>query len=146
MIFIPCRDGISHNEIEYASPEHVEAGANVLLQVMLQYAGGIMPLSPVALRLPGYGFQPPAGVARVRRLRRDRIFGYKGNHRLAAKFARTDNAQNHAQGYGQHQAVLPRSLTGAGFSRLRGGSPGETFTRPGLTRGIQASCQICANR
>ena len=38
MIFIPCRDGISHNEIEYASPEHVEAGANVLLQVMLQYA------------------------------------------------------------------------------------------------------------
>jgi len=38
MIFIPCKDGISHNEIEYASPEHVEAGANVLLQVMLQYA------------------------------------------------------------------------------------------------------------
>ena len=38
LIFIPCRDGISHNEIEYASPEHVEAGANVLLQVMLQYA------------------------------------------------------------------------------------------------------------
>ncbi len=28
----------SHNEIEYASPEHVAAGANVLLQVMLQYA------------------------------------------------------------------------------------------------------------
>ncbi|MFK3704544.1 Zn-dependent hydrolase [Klebsiella sp. NPDC088457] len=38
MIFIPCKDGISHNEIEYASPEHVTAGANVLLQVMLQYA------------------------------------------------------------------------------------------------------------
>ncbi len=38
MIFIPCKDGISHNEIEYASPEHVAAGANVLLQVMLQYA------------------------------------------------------------------------------------------------------------
>ncbi len=35
MIFIPCKDGISHNEIEYASPEHVAAGANVLLQVML---------------------------------------------------------------------------------------------------------------
>ncbi|OZZ91282.1 Zn-dependent hydrolase, partial [Klebsiella pneumoniae] len=37
MIFIPCKDGISHNEIEYASPEHVAAGANALLQVMLQY-------------------------------------------------------------------------------------------------------------
>ena len=41
MIFIPCRDGISHNEIEYASPEHVTAGANVLLQVMLQYARAV---------------------------------------------------------------------------------------------------------
>jgi acetylornithine deacetylase/succinyl-diaminopimelate desuccinylase-like protein len=25
MIFIPCKDGISHNEMEYASPEHVAA-------------------------------------------------------------------------------------------------------------------------
>lgn len=39
MIFIPCKDGISHNEIEYASPEHVAAGANVLLQVIMEYAG-----------------------------------------------------------------------------------------------------------
>ena len=39
MIFIPCKDGISHNEAEYAAPEHVTAGANVLLQVILQYAG-----------------------------------------------------------------------------------------------------------
>lgn len=39
MIFIPCKEGISHNEAEYASPEHVTAGANVLLQVILQYAG-----------------------------------------------------------------------------------------------------------
>jgi N-carbamoyl-L-amino-acid hydrolase len=38
MIFIPCRDGISHNEIEDALPEHVSAGANVLLQVMLERA------------------------------------------------------------------------------------------------------------
>ncbi|SCC37979.1 N-carbamoyl-L-amino-acid hydrolase [Kosakonia oryziphila] len=38
MIFISCKDGISHNEIEYASPEHVTAGANVLLQVMMEYA------------------------------------------------------------------------------------------------------------
>ena len=39
MIFIPCKDGISHNEIEYASPEHVAAGANVLLHAMLDAAG-----------------------------------------------------------------------------------------------------------
>jgi N-carbamoyl-L-amino-acid hydrolase len=39
MVFIPCKDGISHNEIEAAAPEHVEAGANVLLQVMLERAG-----------------------------------------------------------------------------------------------------------
>lgn len=39
MIFVPCKDGISHNEVEAATPEHVEAGANVLLQVMLERAG-----------------------------------------------------------------------------------------------------------
>jgi N-carbamoyl-L-amino-acid hydrolase len=39
MIFIPCKDGISHNEIEDAQPEHISAGANVLLQVMLERAG-----------------------------------------------------------------------------------------------------------
>jgi beta-ureidopropionase / N-carbamoyl-L-amino-acid hydrolase len=38
MIFIPCKDGISHNEIEDALPEHIEAGANVLLQSMLRIA------------------------------------------------------------------------------------------------------------
>lgn len=38
MIFIPCKDGISHNEIEYASPEHVTAGANVLLHAVLDTA------------------------------------------------------------------------------------------------------------
>jgi N-carbamoyl-L-amino-acid hydrolase len=39
MIFIPCKDGISHNEIEDASKEDVAAGCNVLLQVMLAQAG-----------------------------------------------------------------------------------------------------------
>ncbi|MBA4217996.1 MAG: Zn-dependent hydrolase [Methylibium sp.] len=39
MIFIPCKDGISHNEIEDAKPEHIEAGCNVLLQAMLARAG-----------------------------------------------------------------------------------------------------------
>lgn len=38
MIFVPCKDGISHNEIEDAKPEHLEAGANVLLGVMLHAA------------------------------------------------------------------------------------------------------------
>ncbi|MDC6133963.1 M20/M25/M40 family metallo-hydrolase, partial [Burkholderia gladioli] len=39
MIFVPCKDGISHNEIEDASPEHLEAGCNVLLHAMLEAAG-----------------------------------------------------------------------------------------------------------
>lgn len=39
MIFIPCKDGISHNEIEDTLPEQVTAGANVLLHAMLERAG-----------------------------------------------------------------------------------------------------------
>ena len=39
MIFVPCKDGISHNEIEDAKPEHLEAGCNVLLHAMLNRAG-----------------------------------------------------------------------------------------------------------
>lgn len=39
MIFIPCKDGISHNEIEDAKPGHLEAGCNVLLHAMLERAG-----------------------------------------------------------------------------------------------------------
>ena len=39
MIFVPCKDGVSHNEIEDARPEHLEAGANVLLHAMLASAG-----------------------------------------------------------------------------------------------------------
>ncbi len=39
MIFVPCKDGISHNEVEDARPEHLEAGANVLLGAMVAQAG-----------------------------------------------------------------------------------------------------------
>jgi N-carbamoyl-L-amino-acid hydrolase len=39
MIFVPCKDGISHNEIEDAKTEHLEAGCNVLLHAMLERAG-----------------------------------------------------------------------------------------------------------
>ncbi|MBW2494988.1 MAG: M20 family metallo-hydrolase [Deltaproteobacteria bacterium] len=35
MIFIPCKDGISHNETESATLEHVGAGASVLLEAVL---------------------------------------------------------------------------------------------------------------
>jgi N-carbamoyl-L-amino-acid hydrolase len=38
MIFIPCKDGVSHNEIEDAKAEHLEAGANVLLHSILAFA------------------------------------------------------------------------------------------------------------
>ncbi|WP_251976147.1 Zn-dependent hydrolase [Salinicola avicenniae] len=39
MIFIPCENGISHNESEYATPTDVTAGANVLLHATLELAG-----------------------------------------------------------------------------------------------------------
>ena len=38
MIFVPCRDGISHAEVEYASPEACTDGANVLLHAVLARA------------------------------------------------------------------------------------------------------------
>lgn len=38
MIFVPCRDGISHNEAEYATPEHCALGAQVLCDALLERA------------------------------------------------------------------------------------------------------------
>jgi beta-ureidopropionase / N-carbamoyl-L-amino-acid hydrolase len=38
MIFIPCEDGISHNEIENATPEDCAAGCQVLLHAVLESA------------------------------------------------------------------------------------------------------------
>ncbi|MFG6157827.1 M20 family metallo-hydrolase [Halomonas sp. 1390] len=38
MIFVPCRDGISHNEAEYATPEHCSLGAQVLCDALLTRA------------------------------------------------------------------------------------------------------------
>jgi N-carbamoyl-L-amino-acid hydrolase len=37
MIFVPSRDGISHNETEFTSKEQCAAGAQVLLQAVLAY-------------------------------------------------------------------------------------------------------------
>ena len=38
MVFVPCIGGISHNEIEDAKPEWIEAGGNVLFHAMLAKA------------------------------------------------------------------------------------------------------------
>ena len=38
MIFVPSVDGLSHNIAEYTKPEHVAAGANVLLHTVLELA------------------------------------------------------------------------------------------------------------
>ena len=40
MIFVPCKDGLSHNELESATPEDLAAGCNVLLHAVLERAGG----------------------------------------------------------------------------------------------------------
>jgi N-carbamoyl-L-amino-acid hydrolase len=39
MIFVPCEDGISHNEIENATQEDLTAGCQVLLHAVLEKAG-----------------------------------------------------------------------------------------------------------
>ena len=38
MIFVPCKDGISHNPAEDAKPEHLAAGASVLANAMVKTA------------------------------------------------------------------------------------------------------------
>jgi N-carbamoyl-L-amino-acid hydrolase len=38
MIFIPCKGGVSHNEIEDTLPEQVTLGADVLLNTMVALA------------------------------------------------------------------------------------------------------------
>lgn len=38
MIFVPCKDGISHNEAESSKQEDLEAGCNVLLHAVLEMA------------------------------------------------------------------------------------------------------------
>jgi N-carbamoyl-L-amino-acid hydrolase len=39
MIFVPCKDGLSHNEAESAEPGHLAAGANTLLHTLLARTG-----------------------------------------------------------------------------------------------------------
>ena len=39
MIFVPCKDGLSHNELEDATQTDCAAGANVLLHTTLALAG-----------------------------------------------------------------------------------------------------------
>lgn len=38
MVFVPCENGISHNEAENATPEDLNAGCNVLVQAVLNQA------------------------------------------------------------------------------------------------------------
>jgi N-carbamoyl-L-amino-acid hydrolase len=37
MIFVPCRGGISHNEAEWSDPAQCAAGAQVLLNAVLEF-------------------------------------------------------------------------------------------------------------
>jgi beta-ureidopropionase / N-carbamoyl-L-amino-acid hydrolase len=39
MIFVPCKDGLSHNEAESATAEHLAAGAQTLLETLVARAG-----------------------------------------------------------------------------------------------------------
>lgn len=39
MIFVPCRNGLSHHPDEWAEPDHLAAGATVLLDLLLEQTG-----------------------------------------------------------------------------------------------------------
>jgi acetylornithine deacetylase/succinyl-diaminopimelate desuccinylase-like protein len=39
MVFVPSRDGISHNPAEYTDPVDLAAGVNVLLHTLLRLDG-----------------------------------------------------------------------------------------------------------
>lgn len=39
MLFIPCRDGVSHRPDEYATPEHIAQGVHILALTMARLAG-----------------------------------------------------------------------------------------------------------
>ncbi|MDP6566698.1 MAG: Zn-dependent hydrolase [Alphaproteobacteria bacterium] len=41
MIFVPCKDGISHNEVESATKEDCAAGCNVLLHALIERANAV---------------------------------------------------------------------------------------------------------
>ncbi|GAB4166547.1 MAG: Zn-dependent hydrolase [Thalassobaculales bacterium] len=43
MVFVPCKDGISHNEVEDADPDHLAAGCQVLLHAMVERANAMAP-------------------------------------------------------------------------------------------------------
>lgn len=40
MIFIPCRDGVSHHPTEYSSAEQIDKGVNTLAAALASLAGG----------------------------------------------------------------------------------------------------------
>jgi N-carbamoyl-L-amino-acid hydrolase len=42
MIFVPCKDGLSHNEAESILPKHAAAGAQVLFEVVLARANRVL--------------------------------------------------------------------------------------------------------
>ncbi len=55
MIFIPCRDGVSHAESEWAEPAHVAAGAQVLSDVLAELLAqptAMAALEPAAASFP----------------------------------------------------------------------------------------------
>ena len=41
MVFVPCENGISHNEVENARPEDLAAGCDVLLQAIVARANAV---------------------------------------------------------------------------------------------------------
>ncbi len=62
MIFVPCKDGVSHNELEDATQADCTAGANVLLHTVLSLAGCCVGGKGERLRKPDMAVGPMFSV------------------------------------------------------------------------------------
>ncbi len=107
MIFVPCRDGISHNEAEYSSKEQCAKGAQVLLQAVLDYDRQLAERGGDAAggRSRMEGLRLPLGAVRGRLSRR-----LERQHQAHARSAGDDGADRDRRG--------PRGAAGDSISWL----------------------------
>ena len=118
MVFVPSVGGISHNPAEHTDDADLEAGANVLLHVLLELAG-------------------VQGVRREPRAHRRRRADGSGR-------ARRDAARRWSSGSSRCCATRPRAAPSSSCSpssRSRRSSRGGTSTTPRCSRSSSARCR-----
>ena len=117
MIFVPCKDGISHNEIEDANKADIGAGAQILLQAMVERANCVKSriwsrprTAALVATVAGVGGTLPVVLAAAARRRRyagaGKLVGVGARHRHGAHRALPQRALPHAH---HHAPGRPRA-------------------------------------